>query len=56
MARNMTERLLAELNAARGLKYPDLGYSYFADVKGMEHIARASGLSATRKGASPFPI
>ena len=34
MARNMTERLLAELNAARGLKYPDQGYSYFADVKG----------------------
>ncbi|UUV43072.1 hypothetical protein RCDORA_99 [Rhodobacter phage RcDora] len=34
MARNMTERLLAELNAARGLKYPDIGYCYFADVKG----------------------
>ena len=31
---SVTERLLADLNAARGLKYPDIGYSYFADVKG----------------------
>lgn len=29
-----TEKLLNELNAARGLKYPDIGYSFFADVKG----------------------
>lgn len=31
---NTTEKLLKELNAARGLKYPDIGYSYFADIKG----------------------
>ena len=29
-----TERLLEELNAAKGLSYPQVGYSYFADVKG----------------------
>ena len=29
-----TARLLRELNAKRGFKYPDIGYSYFADVKG----------------------
>lgn len=31
---SVTSRLLAELNAARGLVYPDIGYSYFGDVKG----------------------
>jgi len=31
---NMTQRLLAELNLARGLAYRDQGYSYWADVKG----------------------
>lgn len=30
----MTDKLLAELNALRGLKYEDPGYSYFADVFG----------------------
>ncbi|UUV43176.1 hypothetical protein RCCWILLIS_4 [Rhodobacter phage RcCWillis] len=30
----VTERLLAELNAARGKAYPEIGYSYFADVTG----------------------
>lgn len=34
MARNMTERLLAELNRIRGKAYPDIGYTYFVDVKG----------------------
>lgn len=29
-----TARLLRELNAKRGFNYPDVGYSYFADVKG----------------------
>lgn len=29
-----TKRLLAELNAARGLAYPDVGYTYFAGVTG----------------------
>lgn len=34
MARSTTERLLADLNRIRGKSYPDIGYSYFADVKG----------------------
>lgn len=29
-----TARLLAELNATRGLKYPEIGYCYFADIRG----------------------
>lgn len=29
-----TEKLLIELNAARGVAYPDPGYTYFADVRG----------------------
>lgn len=29
-----TQALLGELNAARGLKYPSVGYVYFADIKG----------------------
>lgn len=29
-----TEKLLRELNAARGLEYPAKGYAYFADVRG----------------------
>lgn len=29
-----TEKLLNELNAARGLKYPAIGYTFFADVTG----------------------
>lgn len=29
-----TARLLRELNAKRGLKYPDIGYVFFADVGG----------------------
>jgi len=31
---NVTEKLLKELNEARGLKYPDIGYLYWADVTG----------------------
>jgi hypothetical protein len=30
----VTEKLLAELNAARGVQYPEKGYSYFADIRG----------------------
>lgn len=30
----VTEKLLNQLNTARGLKYPDIGYSYFADITG----------------------
>jgi hypothetical protein len=29
-----TEKLLTALNAYRGKVYPDIGYSYFADIKG----------------------
>ena len=29
-----TDKLLVELNAKRGLVYPNVGYSYFADVRG----------------------
>lgn len=31
---NTTTKLLNELNAALGLKYPDIGYAMFQDVKG----------------------
>ena len=31
---NVTKKLLKELNEARGLKYPDIGYLYWADVVG----------------------
>lgn len=34
MTKASTESLLAELNTARGLQYPEVGYCYFADVKG----------------------
>jgi len=34
MKPTLTDRLLDELNAKRGLKYPDVGYTYFADIKG----------------------
>lgn len=40
MAR-ITESLVAQLNAARGLKYSDVGYTYWADVTG-------SGVSSPR--------
>jgi hypothetical protein len=30
----ITEKLLNELNELRGLKYPEKGYLYFADIKG----------------------
>lgn len=33
MTHTMTEKLLAELNAKKGLRYPDIGYSYWADIK-----------------------
>ncbi len=29
-----TDKLLDELNALKGLEYPAIGYSYFADIKG----------------------
>lgn len=29
-----TDKLLGQLNGLKGLTYPDVGYSYFADVKG----------------------
>jgi hypothetical protein len=29
-----TERLLDKLNAARGLSYPEIGFAYFADIRG----------------------
>lgn len=29
-----TDKLLDELNALRGLQYPDIGFSYFADITG----------------------
>jgi len=29
-----TEKLLNDLNHTKGLKYPDIGYSYYADIKG----------------------
>lgn len=28
------DRLLTELNEKRGLKYPDVGFLYYADIKG----------------------
>lgn len=34
MTKASTKILLAELNAMRGLQYPEVGYCYFADVKG----------------------
>lgn len=30
----ITSKLLAQLNAKRGLKYPDIGFLFFADIKG----------------------
>lgn len=32
--RTTTAKLLRDLNARRGKSYPDVGYSYFADVTG----------------------
>jgi len=29
-----TDQLLHELNTIKGLSYPDVGYSYFANIKG----------------------
>ena len=34
MTKASTKSLLAELNAIRGLRYPEVGYCYFADLKG----------------------
>lgn len=31
---SITDALLDNLNATKGLTYPQVGYSYFADVKG----------------------
>ena len=30
----VTEKLLSELNKKKGLSYPQVGYSYYADIKG----------------------
>jgi hypothetical protein len=30
----ITDKLLNELNAIRGLSYPEKGYLYFSDIKG----------------------
>ena len=34
---SVTQNLVADYNAARGLKYPDVGYLLFQDVKGDGH-------------------
>lgn len=34
MKKSTTDRLLDELNALRGLSYPQKGYTYFANVAG----------------------
>ncbi len=34
MAKTTTDKLLEQLNALHGVKYPEKGYSYFADIKG----------------------
>ena len=31
---SVTDQLLRELNTIKGIEYPDVGYSYFADVRG----------------------
>ena len=31
---SVTEKLLRELNDARGIVYPQVGYCFFADIKG----------------------
>jgi hypothetical protein len=36
------DRALDELNAARGKKYPDIGYVYYADIKGNGGVSRRS--------------
>ena len=32
--KSQTDKLLERLNALRGVKYPDMGYCFFADIKG----------------------
>jgi hypothetical protein len=34
VAKTTTQALLDELNAARGVAYPAIGYSYYADIRG----------------------
>lgn len=34
MRKTTTEKLLTQLNIKRGLEYPDIGYSYYADIRG----------------------
>lgn len=34
MRKTTTEKLLTQLNIKRGLEYRDIGYSYFADIRG----------------------
>ena len=38
----ITEKLLADLNAARGLVYPAKGYAFYADVRGNGGPLRSS--------------
>ena len=58
---NTTEKLLQELNEKRGLSYPQVGYSYFADVKGNGSSSKAvytivnenGGVSRSHLNGSP---
>lgn len=34
MARTETDKLLDKLNERRGVQYPQVGYLYFADIRG----------------------
>lgn len=34
MRKTTTEKFLTQLNIKRGLEYRDIGYSYFADIRG----------------------
>ena len=41
MRAKTTQELLTKLNKARGFKHPDIGYQYWADIKGdgQDHFA-----------------
>ena len=41
MRLSMTNKLLANLNTCRGLAYPDVGYSYFANIAGDGRVHRS---------------
>lgn len=34
MSQSIIANLLKQLNATRGLKYPQIGYTYYADIRG----------------------